>query len=81
MNPSHGLCLNARHDRAFDRGLMTITPEYVIRFAKQLVSRAKGKKDAAIVSGYEGKSIRLPRRFLPNREFLEFHNKNIFLGA
>lgn len=29
-NPSNGLCLNAMHDKAFDRGLITIDKNYRI---------------------------------------------------
>ena len=27
LNPRNGLCLNALHDRAFDRGLISVDPE------------------------------------------------------
>ena len=35
-NPQNGLCLNVIHDRAFDNGLLTITPDLKIRVATKL---------------------------------------------
>jgi len=78
MNPANGLCLNLLHDKAFDRGLITITPDFKVR-----ISRAfqKHKKNPAIQSFFlpcEGQPIRLPNRFLPDIAFLEYHNNEIF---
>ncbi|MGO8816575.1 MAG: HNH endonuclease [Terriglobia bacterium] len=36
LNPKNGLCLNALHDRAFDRHLMWINSDYTVRFAPSL---------------------------------------------
>ncbi|EKD28846.1 MAG: hypothetical protein ACD_79C00184G0001, partial [uncultured bacterium] len=36
MNPANGLCLNALHDRAFDKGLITITPDFIIKISDKL---------------------------------------------
>jgi putative restriction endonuclease len=36
VNPQNGLCLNAIHDRAFDRGLLTVTPEFKIKISKSI---------------------------------------------
>jgi len=33
MNPQNGLCLNALHDKAFDTGLITVTPDYKIKIS------------------------------------------------
>ena len=38
LNPRNSLCLNALHDRAFDRHLMWIEDNYVIRFSPKLTS-------------------------------------------
>lgn len=35
-NPCNGLCLNALHDKAFDRGLITVLPDYTVRVSKEL---------------------------------------------
>jgi len=33
LNPRNGLCLNSLHDKAFDRGFLTITPDYVVKLS------------------------------------------------
>lgn len=75
LNPANGLCLNALHDKAFDTGLITITPDtYII-----LISPMLKKKVCQVTHNYflkhEGNEIRLPKKFLPNPDFLEIHNE------
>lgn len=70
MNPMNGLCLNALHDRAFDKGLMTIDEGY-----KVIVSK---KVRHVLILQYDRKPITLPSRFLPDQQFLSFHRNNIF---
>ncbi|MBY0266919.1 MAG: HNH endonuclease [Burkholderiales bacterium] len=78
LNPRNGLCLSSLHDRAFDQGLITVTPDFKVRVAKQLRShRDNAMIDSAIVK-MEGRSILLPEKFLPGREFLMWHNKYRF---
>ncbi len=76
VNPSNGLCLNALHDRAFDQGLLTVTPDYKILISEALLSESK--KDDTYFLPYLNKSIILPTRFLPDRQFLEYHNETCF---
>jgi putative restriction endonuclease len=78
LNPRNGLCLNSIHDRAFDRGFITITTDYKIKVSP---SFSNFKKDNAIEDfflKYENKSIVLPDKFIPAKEFLEYHHQNIF---
>ena len=78
INPRNGLCLNAIHDRAFDRGLLTVTPELMIKVSKSV---KKGKVNDAtqdFLLRYEGLEINKPTRFLPDTKFLKYHNKNVF---
>ena len=78
MNPANGLCLNLLLDKAYDRGLITISTDYSLKLSKVLL---KQKKNAAVQSfflPYENQPIRLPNRFLPDPVFLEYHNNVIF---
>ena len=79
INPSNGLCLNALHDKAFDRGLITITPDYIIRLSKQLIASERNNESNFSFLPYESKKITLPQKFLPQREFLDYHNSTIFI--
>jgi len=76
MNPCNGLCLNALHDRAFDKGLITVTPEHLVRISQRL----KQEKIAyhSFFEPYENKKIDLPQRFSPQAEFFKWHNQRVF---
>jgi len=77
-NPANGLCLNALHDKAFDRGLMTITPDYEIRFSERLLEKIKNRDSDTLFIPYNGEKINLPQKFYPLKEFLDYHNQEIF---
>lgn len=76
-NPHNGLCLNALHDKAFDRGLMTITPDGKIHISNRLKSIYNDALYEYFVR-YDNKAIRFPEKFMPDKIFLEYHNDMIF---
>ena len=75
-NPCNGLCLNALHDKAFDKGLITVLPDYTIRVSSQLKGDDAG---ASWIRACDKQQIRKPEKFLPAKEFLEYHNDIIFI--
>jgi len=75
MNPCNGLCLNALHDMAFDKGLITITTDYHVKISKVLKQQSGTE---LFFIPYGNKKIALPQRFTPSKEFIEYHNKHIF---
>ena len=77
-NPSNGLCLNALHDIAFDKGLITVTPDYVIHISNHISDIYSGETVERFFMSYHGSKISLPDRFAPSREFLEYHNDVLF---
>lgn len=78
LNPRNGLCLNALHDRAFDRGLITIRPDYTIDISSHINKFLDYKSVKNYFLRFKNKKIILPQRFAPEESFLKFHNKNIF---
>lgn len=78
-NPANGLCLNALFDKAFDKGLLTITPDFNIIFADFLIEKVAKQSDFDIIQPFHGRKISLPQRFFPNKDFLAYHNEYIFL--
>ncbi len=78
-NPSNGLCLNALHDRAFDKGLITVLPDYTVRVSSKLKDRLDGDSIAWLME-CDKQPIHLPDRFLPGKEFLQYHNDVIFVA-
>ncbi len=78
VNPRNGLCLNAIHDRAFDRGLLTITPEFKVKISKSIKHNDADGALQDFLFRYDGSGIKMPTRFLPDANFLKYHNKSIF---
>lgn len=79
LNPRNGLCLNAIHDKAFDRGLITVSNDYRIIISKRLREKSSEEVVARYFTKHDGQKLFLPDRFLPSLEFLEFHQKNRFI--
>lgn len=76
MNPRNGLCLNALHDRAFDKGIITISESFEVIVSKRV--RKIPVEKAKIILDYEGFKVKLPRRFKPDSIFLTYHREHIF---
>lgn len=79
-NPSNGLCLNALHDKAFDRGFITIDYDYNIVVSTKLKDANMDLETRKWFQHYGGHKILLPDRFLPGKRFIEYHNDVIFKG-
>lgn len=77
LNPRNGLCLNALHDKAFEGGMITITPDL-----KVLVSNSIKQMGGHVMQEYfwkyDQKEIIPPTKFLPDPEFLKYHNHERF---
>ncbi|HKW63425.1 MAG TPA: HNH endonuclease signature motif containing protein [Candidatus Acidoferrum sp.] len=80
-NPRNGLCLNALHDRAFDRGLLTITTELRVKLSPRLKKNSTDGAFKTFLHRYENVQISAPRHFTPSVEFLRYHNKRVFLAS
>ena len=78
VNPRNGLCLNAIHDRAFDRGLLTITTDLRVKVSKSLRREKVSSAVQDFLLRYDGLQINKPTRFLPDLEFLKYHNSQVF---
>jgi len=78
LNPKNGICLNALHDRAFDRGLVTITPEHKVKISN-ILKKSPDRATKPFFEKYDGKQIDLPARLPPDKNFLAWHQKNVFI--
>lgn len=78
LNPRNGIAINALHDKAFENGLITITTDYKIKISNVLLKSKKSESLEKYFLQYENKDINLPSKFLPNIEFLRYHNENRF---
>jgi hypothetical protein len=72
-NPRNGLCLSATFDRAFDRYLMTVTPELEVKISSQLLqSRSDATRD--YFAPYHGRRLREATHLAPDAVLLQRHN-------
>jgi putative restriction endonuclease len=78
LNPHNGLCLNSIHDKAFDRGFITITPDYKILISKYFNDFINEDAVRDFFIKFNNKSIILPDKFLPSKDFLDYHHQTIF---
>ena len=77
VNPRNSLLLSALHDKAFDSGFITIRDDMTVQVSrKQNVINDQFFSES--IEYYDGKSISLPEKFSPGREFLSYHREHIF---
>jgi putative restriction endonuclease len=77
LNPRNGIAINSLHDKAFEIGYITITPDYHIKISPTLLKETN-QHSVDFFGKFENQKIILPSRFLPDREFLKYHNEERF---
>lgn len=78
LNPRNGLCLSALHDKAYDRGLLSVTPDFIIKVSSQLDECADSPLARDYLLNMDGNTITLPKKFIPSRDLLAHHYSEIF---
>lgn len=78
LDPRNGLCLNALHDAAFDRGLMTLDDDLRAVFSNDLKAKVPEDCYRDFFAPYSGRLIRQPARLSPLADALEYHRNNVF---
>lgn len=74
LNPRNGIAINGLHDKAFESGLITITPDYRVKVSSILKKQHKDKTIEEYFLRYDNQPIILPSRFRPDPIFLEYHS-------
>ena len=80
LNPKNGIAINAFHDKAFENGYMTITPQYKILISSLLLTKSIKYFTSEFLIPFHNKEIILPTKFLPDPAFLKYHNDEKFKG-
>lgn len=81
LNPENGICLSALYDKAFDKGLITISPDnYTIRLSSALREYETEDYFNKHFGTINGRPITMPIEHRPNRDFLAYHQNHIFKG-
>lgn len=70
LNPHNGICLNALHDKAFDRHLIAFDDDLKLLISPRIPDRAK-----EALLRVKTEKMRLPIRFAPKRAFLQSHRQ------
>ena len=72
----NGLSLSPNLHRAFDRGLITINNDYIVRVSPIIIEN----DTTYSISQFEGKQIILPENYnwYPSPKSLEWHNKEVY---
>ncbi len=78
LDPHNGLCLNALHDAAFDRGLMTLDKHHRVVYAKSLWHDDHSREAAAMLKAFEGVACRDASRYAVSETYLDYHRNTIF---
>jgi putative restriction endonuclease len=78
-DPTNGLTFCVFHDRAFDRGLMTIDKNFKVVLSKEVRVMGAPKLHRVGFFEIEGKSIILPDKFRPDQIALDYHREKVFL--
>lgn len=81
LNPENGICLSALYDKAFDRGLITISPDdFTVSLSSALLEYESQDYFEKFFSCIRGKELDMPIEHKPNKDFLAYHRDNIFKG-
>lgn len=80
LDPSNGLCLNALHDAAFDRGLITFSERLELKLSNRLRKAIPKPVYITMFENLEGRPLRVPDRFRPAMEAMEWHRLSVFSG-
>jgi predicted restriction endonuclease len=72
LDPRNGICLNPLHDKAFDEGLITLNNDMSVRCSPHFVV------PNSVRELFDGQTARLPSKFRPLPEYLEYHRDIVF---
>jgi putative restriction endonuclease len=78
LNPENGICLSAFYDKAFDRGLIGINANYEVLLSATLQKNKSKDYFVKYFALIEKVKLQMPQKYLPKKEFLEWHLNTIF---
>jgi putative restriction endonuclease len=80
LNPENGICLSALYDCAYDRGYISINKKFEIVLSSELKKKSKHDYYSKYFAELTGSKIQMPKKYLPKKEFLDYHLDTIFKG-
>lgn len=79
-DPRNGICLNALHDRAFDRGLITFDEKLRMVVSNRLYASDAPKLHRTTLIELHGQPLTVPARFQPDPAAMAYHREHIFVS-
>ena len=79
VNPRNGLLLSALHDKAFDKGIITLDDNLTVRVSRNY-SLVDDEFFTQAIAVFDGQSITPPEKLRPHPDFLAYHREHVFLG-
>jgi putative restriction endonuclease len=80
LNPENGICLSPLYDRAYDKGYIGINDKFEILLSDELKKKSKADYYNNHFASLASSKIIMPKKYYPNKEFLQFHLDQIFKG-
>ncbi|MDQ6812315.1 MAG: HNH endonuclease [Bacteroidota bacterium] len=80
LNPENGICLSPLYDRAYDKGYIAINEKYEVLLSTYLKKKSKEEYYLKYFASFVRRTIILPKKYYPKKDFLQFHLDNIFKG-
>lgn len=77
-DPANGILLNALYDKAFDRGLITFDDNLKLVLSKTIKENYTNSITEDYFTKFEGKSLEMPYRFMPDMNLIARHQLHIF---
>lgn len=78
LNPENGICFSALYDKAFDKGLIGININHEIIFSDTIKKKKENEFYSRYFASIEHQKIMVAQKYLPRKEFLEYHLDTIF---
>lgn len=78
LNPENGICFSPTFDKCFDKGFLGIDADYKIHLSEKIKEQSNKPYFEKTFRDLEGRKMDLPLKYLPKREFLDYHFTNIF---
>ncbi len=78
LNPENGICFSALYDRAFDKGYICVNDKFEVLISPLIKKKKKENYYEKYFAHLTNSPLHIPKKYLPKKEFLEFHFDTIF---
>lgn len=78
LNPENGICLSSLYDKAFDKGLISLSDDYKVLISNDLQKHKNKEFYDNHFKIIENKTIIEPLKYLPKLDFIKYHQDEIF---